>query len=269
MTEDHVPTEDWDADLKKLVDDGFGAAPASAMTPTSPAPASTAAEAEPSAEALLAERTADLQRVQAEYANYKKRVDRDRLLARQSGIEAVLGDLLPVLDAIEAARAHDELTGGTKLLADELEKIAAKYGLEAFGAADEPFDPHVHEALMQVDRPGYAVTSVAQVFQSGYRLKDRVLRPARVAVAEPTEEETLDGLVAEGEPVGDSPHGPVTEGDADAELGRGDCPHTEAEAEDVTQTADVPEPTAADVTETATPKPPRPPKPPKAPGAAA
>jgi molecular chaperone GrpE len=179
---EHTPeSENWDDDFKKLVEDALGDAP------SSPTSAATPADG---AEALLAERTADLQRVQAEYANYKKRVDRDRALARQGGIEAVIADLLPVLDGIEAARAHGELEGGAKLLADELAKVAAKYGLEPFGAEGEPFDPHVHEALMSIDKPGYSVTSVAQVFQSGYKLKDRVLRPARVGVAEASEPES-------------------------------------------------------------------------------
>ncbi len=100
----------------------------------------SAAEAEDSSpEKLLSERTADLQRVQAEYANYKKRVDRDRALARQAGIEAVIVSLLPVLDSVEAAREHEELVGGFKLVADEIEKVSAKYGLEIYGAVGEVF----------------------------------------------------------------------------------------------------------------------------------
>ncbi len=138
--------------------------------------------------AAVAELTGDLQRVQAEYINYKRRVDRDRDVARQRGIEAVLADLLPVLDGIAGARAHDELVGGAKLIADEIAKVAVKYGLEAFGEAGDEFDPQIHEALMHVDVPGYSVTTCAQVFQTGYRLGGRVIRPARVAVTDPTEE---------------------------------------------------------------------------------
>ena len=136
-------------------------------------------------EELAGERTADLQRLQAEYANYKKRVDRDRALARQGGIEAVVLDLLPVLDSIEAAREHDELTGGFKLVAEELERLIAKYGLSVYGEIGEVFDPNVHEALMQVPMAGVEVTTVSAVMQKGVRLNDRVLRPARVGVAEP------------------------------------------------------------------------------------
>lgn len=140
-------------------------------------------------EEVAAERTADLQRLQAEYANYKKRVDRDRGLARTGGIEAVVLDLLPVLDSIEAAREHDELVGGFKLVADELEKLTAKYGLEMYGEVGEAFDPQIHEALMHMPYSGeeeIAVTVISAVIQKGVRLNDRVLRPARVGVADPS-----------------------------------------------------------------------------------
>lgn len=138
--------------------------------------------------AALAERTADLQRLQAEYVNYKRRVDRDRELVRQSAVGSVLMSLLPVLDDIWRAREHDELTGGFKAVAESLERTVAGLGLDSFGAVGEPFDPRIHEALMhsysdEVDGP------VCQaVLQVGYRHGDRVLRPARVAVAEPTAE---------------------------------------------------------------------------------
>ncbi|WP_377103320.1 nucleotide exchange factor GrpE [Propionicimonas sp. T2.31MG-18] len=135
---------------------------------------------------LVDERTADLQRLHAEYANYKKRVDRDRALSRQGGIEAVVLDLLPVLDSVEAAREHAELVGGFKLVADELEKITAKYGLETFGEVGEPFDPQVHDALMQMPYEGeVSEPTISAVMQRGVRLNDRVLRPARVGVANP------------------------------------------------------------------------------------
>jgi molecular chaperone GrpE len=136
-------------------------------------------------EELAAERTHDLQRLQAEYANYKKRVDRDRALARQGGVEAVVLDLLPVLDSIEAAREHDELTGGFKLVAEELERLTAKYGLTVYGEVGDEFDPNIHEALMQVPMEGVEVTTVSALMQKGVRLNERVLRPARVGVAEP------------------------------------------------------------------------------------
>ncbi len=163
------------------VDSAAGASDAGQPVVDEPIVAAKIAELEE----LAAERTQDLQRLQAEYANYKKRVDRDRALSRQGGIEAVGLDLLPVLDSIEAAREHDELTGGFKLVADELERLASKYGLTVYGEVGEEFDPNVHDALMQVPMEGIEVTTVSAVMQKGVRLNDRVLRPARVGVAEP------------------------------------------------------------------------------------
>lgn len=133
----------------------------------------------------VVERTADLQRLQAEYVNYKRRVDRDRDLTRQLGTEAVLRDLLDVLDGIAAARDHDELTGGFKSVADNLEKVMTRYGLSSFGEAGDPFDPQIHEALMHAHAPDVTGPTCVQVLQVGYRVKDKILRPARVAVAEP------------------------------------------------------------------------------------
>ena len=96
--------------------------------------------------AALAERTGDLQRLQAEYVNYKRRVDRDRDVARKTGIEAVLKDLLSVLDDLRSAREHGELTGAFKAVGDEVERITGKHGLVVFGEKGDPFDPHIHEA---------------------------------------------------------------------------------------------------------------------------
>ena len=143
-------------------------------------------------QAVVEERTLDLQRLQAEYANYKKRVDRDRALSRQAGIENVVLDLLPVLDSVEAAREHDELVGGFKLVADELAKVTAKYGLESFGAVGDPFDPRLHEALMRMPMPDateVAEATVSAVMQKGVLLHERILRPARVGVANPPEDD--------------------------------------------------------------------------------
>lgn len=145
-------------------------------------------------ESLVAERTEDLQRLQAEYVNYKKRVDRDRAQARQSGIDAVLRALMPVFDAIAAAREQGELTGGFKLTADELTKMTTGFGFEAFGIPGDEFDPRLHEALMQEPVPGSGEMTLKTVLQSGYRIGDQVIRPARVIVAVP------DGSEPEAEP---------------------------------------------------------------------
>src|SRR5436305_2136270 len=100
------------------------------------------------AEQKLAERTADLQRVTAEYANYRKRVERDRAAVREQAVANVLSGLVPVLDDIGRAREHEELVGGFKSVAESLEATVAKLGLDSFGESGEPFDPKVHEALL-------------------------------------------------------------------------------------------------------------------------
>jgi molecular chaperone GrpE len=135
--------------------------------------------------AALAERTADLQRLQAEYVNYKRRVDRDRDLVRRVAIEGVLKDFLSVLDDVRSAREHGELIGGFKAVADEVERITTKYGLETYGEKGDPFDPHIHEALLHAHADGIDGPTCVEILQPGYRIGDRILRPARVAVAEP------------------------------------------------------------------------------------
>ncbi|WP_240506108.1 nucleotide exchange factor GrpE [Thermoactinospora rubra] len=137
---------------------------------------------------LLAERTADLQRLQAEYINYRKRVERDRAVVREQAVAGALTELLPVLDDIGRARDHGELTGGFAKVAESLESALTKLGLVAFGQKGEPFDPTVHEALMHSYSPDVTEPTCIEVLQPGYRIGDRILRPARVAVAEPGEE---------------------------------------------------------------------------------
>ena len=132
-----------------------------------------------------AERTADLQRLQAEYVNYKRRVDRDRDLSRKVGDRDRAQGLLSVLDDVRWAREHGELTGGFKAVADEIERITTKYGLESFGEKGDPFDPHIHEALLHAHAEGIDGPTCVEILQPGYRIGDRILRPARVAVAEP------------------------------------------------------------------------------------
>jgi molecular chaperone GrpE len=129
--------------------------------------------------------TSDLQRVQAEYSNYRKRVDRDRITANEITTAIVLSELLPVLDDISRAEEHGELTGGFKAVADQLLTITTKLGLSQFSDVDVPFDPNIHEALMHATSPDVTETSVTQVLQPGYKFKERVIRPARVAVTDP------------------------------------------------------------------------------------
>ena len=134
-------------------------------------------------EAKVAELTADLQRVHAEYANYRKRIERDREVMQQMAVASALIELLPVLDDIERAREHDELDGAFRTVGEALESVLAKLGLEKFGASGEEFDPTVHEALTSEDSDDVSTPTVTTVYQPGYRLGERILRPARVAVA--------------------------------------------------------------------------------------
>ena len=129
--------------------------------------------------------TADLQRLQAEYANYRKRVERDRAVAHESAVAAVLSELLALLDDIDRAEAHGELTGGFKAVAEQLNSITSRIGLEKYGTAGEAFDPQIHEALMHDEPSDVAVATAVKILQSGYKYKERVLRPARVSVTEP------------------------------------------------------------------------------------
>ena len=152
-------------------------------------------------ETALAERTADLQRLQAEYVNYKRRVDRDKDVSRKTGEESVLRDLLAVLDDVRSAGEHGELTGAFKAVGDAVVGVATKHGLVAFGEKGDPFDPHVHEALLHSLSPDVSGPTCIEILQPGYRVGERVLRPARVAVAEP------DGSVPE--PVGEPETDPV------------------------------------------------------------
>ncbi len=131
----------------------------------------------------VAELTSDLQRVHAEYANYRKRVDRDRELIREIAVGSVLTDLLAVLDDVNRAREHGELEGAFRTVGEALEASVAKIGLERFGGSGEPFDPAVHEALTSEAREDITEPTVISVYQPGYRYAGRVLRPARVAVA--------------------------------------------------------------------------------------
>ena len=143
---------------------------------------------------LAAERLADLQRLQAEYVNYKRRVDRDRALVQERVVRDVLESLLPVLDDIHAAREHGDLADGPfAAIADKLESTLGRYGLARYGARGEEFDPQQHEALMHAPWPAdeeglprdATTTTVVTVLQPGYRAGEQVLRPARVAVADP------------------------------------------------------------------------------------
>ncbi|GAA2299499.1 nucleotide exchange factor GrpE [Streptomyces caniferus] len=133
----------------------------------------------------LNERTTDLQRLQAEYQNYRRRVERDRVTVKEIAAANLLSELLPTLDDVGRAREHGELVGGFKSVAESLETVVAKLGLQQFGKEGEPFDPTIHEALMHSYAPDVTETTCVAILQPGYRIGERTIRPARVAVAEP------------------------------------------------------------------------------------
>ncbi|MCW2867506.1 MAG: GrpE protein cofactor [Marmoricola sp.] len=137
------------------------------------------------ARAELAERTLDLQRLQAEFLNYKRRVDRDRDLVRENATFSVLSSLLPVLDDIDRAREHGEVEGGFKAVADSLDRVVGGLGLTKYAAKGDPFDPTLHEALMHGHSSEVTTTTVDVVAQAGYRIGDRVVRAAKVTVLDP------------------------------------------------------------------------------------
>ena len=148
--------------------------------------------------AQLAERTADLQRLQAEYANYRKRVERDRMAVREQALANVLTELLPVLDDIGRAREHGELDRRLQVR----RRVAGgrrrpSSGLTAFGEKGDPFDPTLHEALMHSYSAEVTEPTCVQILQPGYKVGDRIVRPARVAVAEPSDG---SGSAEDGEP---------------------------------------------------------------------
>ncbi|HEY1488356.1 MAG TPA: nucleotide exchange factor GrpE, partial [Micromonosporaceae bacterium] len=133
----------------------------------------------------LDELTRDLQRVTAEYANYRKRVDRDRMLVAEQATGAVLTSLLPVLDDMDRARNHGDLVGPFASVAEQLSAALGKFGLTAFGDVGDPFDPTLHEAVAHTSSPDVTETACIEIMRRGYLLGDRLLRPALVAVADP------------------------------------------------------------------------------------
>jgi molecular chaperone GrpE len=185
---------------KRRIDPTTGEVRPEAATAASdgPAPDSTAGEDQladvvsADIQRLLDERTGDLQRVQAEFTNYRRRVERDRQAVAEQALASVLVGLLPVLDDIDRARSHGEVDGGFKLVADGLETTLTKLGLVRFGEPGEPFDPTVHEALTSAPSADVTEPTCAEIYQPGYRVGERVLRPARVAVAEPAAAEAPD-----------------------------------------------------------------------------
>lgn len=175
---------------------------------------------------LVAERTADLQRVQAEYANYRKRAARDQLTAGDAAVSRVLLELLPVVDSIEHARLHGDLTGGLKAVADQLDAVLTKVGLVVFGEVGDPFDPALHEAVLHAESDDVTEATCTTIMRPGFKHGERLLRAAMVGVSEPatppapaqtaeaTEESTQGEAVTPAPPHGD---GSEPQGDAETE----------------------------------------------------
>ena len=128
----------------------------------------------------------DLRRLQAEYVNYRKRVERDRAVAGEMAVIGVLNSLLPVLDDVDAARQHGDLTDGPfAAIAAKLENALKTYGLVRIDETGVEFDPTIHEALIQQPGADVEIDTVSQVLRSGYKSGERVLRAAQVIVAVP------------------------------------------------------------------------------------
>jgi molecular chaperone GrpE len=136
-------------------------------------------------ESQLAERTDDLKRVTAEYANYRRRVDRDRTLVVDQAAERFALQLFPIVDDIERARDHGDLTGAFKVVADRVLGLLDGLGVESFGKAGDPFDPSLHEAVIHDTSSEVSVPTASTVLRQGFRRGDRVLRTAMVGVTDP------------------------------------------------------------------------------------
>lgn len=138
----------------------------------------------PVASDIEAELRNDLLRLQAEYVNYRKRVERDRDVARDNAIQSVFSNLMPVLDDIDAARAHGDLVEGPfASIANKLDAVLEGLGLERIAEAGVEFDPNIHEALIQQPHAEIPADHVAQVLRTGFKKGDRILRAAQVIVS--------------------------------------------------------------------------------------
>lgn len=156
---------------------------AAAAEPGASAPGAVASEGGSDADAKVAELTADLQRAHADFANYRKRVERDRQAVIDSAKASVVTQLLGVLDDLDRAREHGDLESGPlRSVSDKLTAALEGLGLATFGAEGDDFDPSLHEAVQHDGQDGHPV--LAAVLRKGYKLGDRVLRPAMVVVTD-------------------------------------------------------------------------------------
>ena len=189
MTDPHVDADD-PVEVEETSTGSFGDAAAEMANETEVegGEALTEETEGPPVEQQLAERTADLQRLQAEYLNYKRRVERDRELVRENATYQALAPIIEVLDNIDRAREHGPLDPGFRGVAEQLERVVAAQGLVKFGEPGDAFDPTIHEALSHIgEDPGVDVTTCKVIAKAGYRIGERVVRAAQVLVVDPGE----------------------------------------------------------------------------------
>ena len=173
--------------IDNMLEEGAPLEPSDLVNGDAQAQAQSAPDAR-AVEQALTERTADLQRLQAEYLNYKRRVDRDRELVRENATYAALAPVVEVLDTIDRAREHGDLEPGLQAVADQLERAVSSAGLVKYGEPGDAFDPRLHEALSHMgEDPEVAVTTAKVIAKAGYRIGDRVVRAAQVLVVDPGE----------------------------------------------------------------------------------
>ncbi|GIJ50763.1 hypothetical protein Val02_76490 [Virgisporangium aliadipatigenens] len=191
VTDDAAKADEVDADAKDVTESADSVTdPAEKEAKEAEPEAAPAAEKDGPAELAkvrtqLEERTKDLQRITAEYANYRKRVERDKALVVEQASGNVLAALLPVLDDLDRARDHGDLTGPFAAVADQLVAAVGKFGLTPFGEEGDPFDPTRHEAVAHSTSADVTEPTCVTVMRRGYLLGERLLRPALVGVADP------------------------------------------------------------------------------------
>ncbi len=189
--EDQVPTanhpnDDDTSGVADMVEEGAPLEPQDVAEAAAAAPVEADVDEVVAALAEAAERTADLQRLQAEFLNYKRRVERDRELIAENAVFKALSPVIDVLDTIDRAREAGEVEGGFKAVVDQLQSAVAKAGLVRFGEPGDAFDPNLHEALSTMGTdPEVSVTSVKVVARAGYRIGERVVRAAQVLTVDP------------------------------------------------------------------------------------
>ena len=235
VAEDSTVPEEGQASAAEAADaqgpDAQGPGASSAGQPAADAAPDPGLDPAAELKAQLDERTADLQRLQAEFVNYKRRVERDRELVRQNATYAALTPIIEVLDAIDRAREHGPLDDGFQKVAEQLERAVAGVGLTRFGAVGDPFDPNLHDALSHIgEDPEVEVTTCKVVAKSGYKIGDRVVRAAQVLVVDPaprTGQEPTDA---------GSDAGSDTGSDAGSDTGSDLGPEAAAEGEQAPQT---------------------------------